>query len=270
MTSVEGFARSGDVELWYRVEGEGPDAVLLIMGLGGRVADWGSLPGTLAQRFRVVVFDNRGSGRSTKPPAGWTLDDMARDAVAVLDAVGIERAHVAGVSMGGMIAQLVALDHAARVRRLVLMSTNFGGPGIVRPGPEIVGIFQPPRGTPPDQITRDAMRLISAPGFAEQNPQIIDTLVELALAEPTPKAMFMAQLQAILGSDRSARVRDIAAPTLIVHGDQDRLIPVGNGRLLAERIPGAALEILPGVGHMPMWEAPTALAGALQHFLEVT
>jgi pimeloyl-ACP methyl ester carboxylesterase len=263
------LARSNDLGIAYSVEGSGEETVLLVMGLGARSADWGrEFPAALAEKYRVVRFDNRGTGSSDKPKEAWTLDDMARDAVAVLDAVGVESAHVLGISMGGMISQLIALDHPARVKRLVLLSTNFGGPTIVRPNAELIALlYSPPRGSAPEEIVRVAMQMITAPGFADAHPQLIDELVEYARVEPTPKAVFATQLQAILSSDRSERVRDILAPTLVIHGDLDPLIPYENGVRLAERIPGARLVTLPGVGHVPSFEAPEQLATLVLEFL---
>lgn len=268
MQGASGKAEHAGIELSYSVQGDGPETVLLIQGLGARAADWGpELPGALAERFRVVTFDNRGTGSSDKPRDAWSLEDMAADAMAVLDAAGGERAHVVGVSMGGMIAQLVALDHAERVDRVVLLSTHAGGPDVVQPGPEMMRVFQPPRGTPPEEIMRTALELIGAPGWAEAHPAKVEELMRIASEEPTPKYSFGAQLQALLSSDRSARVRNIAQPTLVVHGDADPLIPVDNGRVLADRIPGARLEILEGVGHMAMWEAPQRLCRVVLDFL---
>jgi len=238
------------------------------MGLGGRAVDWGeSFPRALAEHYRVILFDNRGTGASSKPDQVWTLEDMASDALCVLDALGLSRAHVVGFSMGGMIGQLIALNHRERCDRLVLVSTHFGGHEAIMPGPELQPVFQPLPGTPVDVVARQALGLITAPGFASANPAAIDTLVAYAVAEPTSRRAFGAQLQAILTSDRSSRVRDIRVPTLIVHGDLDPLIPVQNGRMLAERIPDARLAILEGSGHMPMWEAPEALLLTVRSFL---
>ncbi len=266
MTS--GIARSGEIELSYSVSGSGDSTVLLVMGLGGRAADWGTaFPEALARRHRVIAFDNRGTGASSKPKAHWSLDDMAKDAVTVLDAVGAERAHVIGISMGGMISQLLALDHAARVDRLVLMSTHAGGPDVVYPSGEVAGVFSTDPGTPVDVMMRRAMRLISAPGFAEAHPEAIDELVRLAVLQPTPWRAFMAQLQAIIQSDRSARLASVTSPTLIVHGDLDPLIPYPNGVTLAKLIPNSKLVTLEGCGHMPMWEAVPALSRVVGDFL---
>lgn len=263
-----GTVRSGDVNIAYAVQGQGARTVLLVMGLGGREADWGdAFPAQLARKFRVVRFDNRGTGASDKPRDGWTLEDMARDATAVLDAVGAERAHVVGVSMGGMISQLVALDHPERVDHLVLMSTHFGGHGVDQPAPEVLAIFVPPREMPRDEMMRNSMRMIMAPHFAAEHPEVVEELVRLALEAPTPKRAFAAQLQAILSSDRSGRVSSIRAPTLVVHGDLDPLVPYSNGRRLAESIPGARLATLPGCGHMLMWESADELARVVLEFL---
>lgn len=265
---MQRFARSRDLEIAYDVHGEGPGTLLLIVGLGGRSADWGTpFVQGLARGRRVITFDNRGTGASSKPDGWWSLEDMAADAIAVLDELGIERADVLGHSMGGMISELLALDHPTRVRRLVLVSTHFGGPDVVHPAPEIAQVLRPARGTPLSQVVRDAMRLIAAPGFAEQNPDAIERLTALAVRQPTPKAAFSAQLAALLSSDRSARVASIRAPTLVVHGDRDPLIPVQNGIRLAERIPGARLELLEDVGHVPTWECCDALVGLVDDFL---
>jgi len=266
MTS--GITRVGEIELSYSVSGKGESTVLLVMGLGGRAADWGTrLPEILARRHRVVTFDNRGTGASSKPKAHWTLEDMARDAITVLDAVGAERAHVMGISMGGMISQLIALDHAARLDRLVLLSTHSGGPDVVYPSGEVASVFSTDPGTPVDVMMTRAMRLISAPGFAEAHPEAIAELVRLAVLQPTPWRAFMAQLQAIIGSDRSKRLSKVTAPTLIVHGDLDPLIPYPNGVALAKLIPNSTLITLEGCGHLPMWEVPEELGRIVGDFL---
>lgn len=268
----EGIAKSGDVELRYQVEGDGDETVLLIMGLGGRAADWGKrFPDALAERYRVVRFDNRGTGGSTVATPGFALEDMAHDAVAVLDAVGAERAHLIGISMGGMIAQLVALDHAERAGRVVLMSTHFGGPDVEPPHPEARRLFDPQeflaRGRDPEAMMRWTLEVITAPGFPDRDPRAIDALAENVRREPTKPMGFLGQLQAIIQSDRSERVRDIAHPTLVLHGADDKLIPVDNGRRLAERVPSADLRVLESCGHMPMWERPDAVSEMVLEFL---
>jgi pimeloyl-ACP methyl ester carboxylesterase len=267
-----GIARSGDTSIAYSVEGDGDETVLLIMGLGGRAADWGTeFPSQLAQKYRVVRVDNRGVGASPSAPGGYALSDLARDAAAVLDEVSATKAHVIGISMGGMIAQLLALEHPTRVDRLVLMSTNHGGRGLEPPHPDALKLFDPAeflnRGRDPEAMMRFTLSVIAAPGFAERRPEMLAAMLANVKRQPTHPGAFMAQLQAILTSDRSGRVQGISAPTLVIHGTVDKLIPVSNGKLLAERIPGAQLDLLEGVGHMPMLEEPDRTARAVLEFL---
>jgi len=266
------LAKSGDVDVAYAVEGQGPQTVLLIMGLGGRALDWGvDFPAALAAEYRVVRVDNRGVGASPRAAGGYELSDLARDAVAVLDAVGAPKAHIIGISMGGMIAQLMALEHASRVDRLVLLSTHFGGPTVESPHPEALALFDPStflqRGKDPVEMFRHTLSVISAPGFVDRDSRAVASLLESVRLQPTHPGAFMAQLQAVLMSDRSELVRQIRHPTLVIHGNEDRLIPPSNGRALAERIPGARFALLEGCGHMPMWEKPRELSELVKDFL---
>lgn len=259
---------NGDIELAWYSEGAGERAVLLVMGLGGRAADWGDdFVAKLASRYRVVRFDNRGTGASSKPKTTWTTRDMVDDAAHVLDAAGIDRAHVIGISMGGVISQLFALTHPERVDHLVLISTYAGGQKMLPPAPEARDIFAHPGDLPRDEVVRDRMRRITGKGFADAHPGRVEELVRLALAQPTPYRTFGAQFQAIVGSPLAERLRDIAAPTLIVHGDCDPLIPIGNGRAIHERMPQARFHALAGCGHLPMWETPDELTRVVLGFL---
>ena len=265
---ITGLARADGADIAFNVRGEGPSTVLLVMGLAGRSGDWGEpFPSALARHHRVITFDNRGTGKSTHAPGPYTLRSMARDAIAVLDEVDVDRAHVLGISMGGMIAQQIAISHRDRVDRLVLISTHGGGPRVVAPSREVMALLTPnPAMRGRDQV-RARMIGITAPGFAERRPEVIDELVRIAVAEPTPLRSFIAQLGAILASDRSDRLSEIVAPTLVVHGDRDPLIPYANGHILAEAIPNARLATLKGCGHLPMWEACAELTGAIEEFL---
>lgn len=267
-----GRAKSGDVELAYSIEGDGPETVLLVMGLGGRASDWGTaFSSELAKKYRVVRMDNRGVGASPKAEGGYELSDLARDTTAVLDAVGAAKAHYCGVSMGGMISQLAAIEHPSRVDKLVLLSTHFGGHTIVPPTPQAMRLFDPGEflalGRDPVKMMRFTIDIITAPGFVESHPEVVTALLENVKKEPTEPRAFLAQVQAIIGSDRSERVREIGAKTLVVHGTEDQLIPAGNGRMLAERIPGAKLAIFEKCGHMPMWEKPADLSREVLSFL---
>jgi pimeloyl-ACP methyl ester carboxylesterase len=261
--------RAGDVELAYYVRGSGAP-VLFVMGLGGRAADWhdAAFIAPLAGRFTCITFDNRGTGASDKPTGEYSLDVMADEAVAVLAAAGHARAHVVGISMGGMIAQLIALRHPERVGRLVLIATHAGGRTVAPPTPEAMTALTPDRSLPRDVILRSGFGAIVAPDFVARDPQPLETLVAIALADPTPEICFARQMQAIMASDRLARLGAITAPTLVVHGTVDPLVPLANGVGIAGAIPGARLEELSGCGHLPMWECPERLAAVVGAFLD--
>jgi pimeloyl-ACP methyl ester carboxylesterase len=259
-------ARVGSVNLAYYVDGSGPP-VLCIMGLGGRGTDWNpAFITAMAPRFEMIRFDNRGTGKSDCPEETYSLDVMADEAIGILDVLGRARAHVVGVSMGGMIAQLVALRHPERVERLVLIATHAGGHSVIPPTPPAMAALMGDRTRPPADMVRDAMTTITGPGFATRHPEAIDAIVANAVAQPTPPASFARQMQAIMASDRTTRVGGIRAPALVVHGADDPLVPYPNGELLAREIPGARLVTLPGCGHMPMWECPDALVRELSTF----
>jgi pimeloyl-ACP methyl ester carboxylesterase len=249
--------------LHFESTGEGP-AVLLIMGLGLPGDAWWRTVPVLARSLRVVTFDNRGSGRSERPTGRLTLAGMAADAVSVLDAAGIARAHVYGISMGGMIAQEVALRHPERVDSLVLGATSAGGAAATPPDRETLA-FLGRRATVPDEEGRWASvpyvyseRTRSSGGvrigedFARRRDYRFDPLG------------YGAQLAAAAAHDAVARLGDIAAPTLVVHGAEDRMVPPANGRALAARIAGSRLLELDGAAHLYTTDEPAADAAVLE------
>jgi pimeloyl-ACP methyl ester carboxylesterase len=261
--------RAGNVDLAWYERGSGTP-VLCIMGLGSRAAHWNEdFMAALAPHHRLITFDNRGTGHSGRPEEPYTLDVMADEAVGIMRAAGVERAHVMGTSMGGMIAQLLALRHPEVVDRLVLLCTHMGGPTVTPPTPAAMGALGADPSLPPDAIVRSAMRAITAPGFAERHPEAIEGLVGIAAALPTPPETFIRQMQAIMASDRSGRLGEIAAPTLVVHGTDDPLVPAANGTALARGIRGARYLEIPGCGHMISWERPVELARIVDEFLRV-
>lgn len=264
-----GAVRSGDAEIAWSSLGDGPEAVVLIIGLGGWSGDWGTIfPALLAERYRVITFDNRGTGTSSRVPGPYSLPQLARDAVAIVDEVAGGRAHVLGISMGGMIAQHVAFAHPARVHKLVLLSTHCGGSRAVLPRPHVLPALFPEPGMAAAAVVRRRFAAIAAPGWAERFPELLEQRVQSALRAPTPLRTWRAQVDAILGDDRYERLDEIEAPTLVLHGDADALVPYENAELLARRIPGARLVTLKGVGHLPMFEAPEETARVVRGFLE--
>jgi 3-oxoadipate enol-lactonase len=234
--------------------GAGPP-VLLIMGLGmNSTGWWRTVPVLVEAGFRVLSFDNRGVGRSERVPGPYTVAEMAEDAASVLDAAGVERAHVYGISLGGMIAQELALRHPERVRALVLGATTAGGDRLV-PADEPVNAFVRLRA----QMTAEHAVWASVPiNYArrtrlEGGDRIAEDIAR-RLRYPVEAEFYTAQLAAAHGHD--ARVEDIRAPTLVVHGDEDVLIPPGNGERLAELIPGAELSLWREAAHLYFTDDP--------------
>ena len=258
-------AHSGDTELYWESTGAGAP-VLLVMGLGMNATGWWRTVPVLAERFRVLAFDNRGVGRSARPPGPYAMEQLAADAVAVLDAAGERSAHVYGISLGGMIAQEVALRHPDRVRGLALGATTPGGPNAVPASDETLAFFRR-RG----EMTAEEAVWASVPynygprTRAEHGERIAQDIVQ-RLRYPIEPEPYKAQLAAAMGHDTHARLGDIGAPTIVVHGERDVMVPPGNGRLLADGIPGAELVTDSEAGHLYFTDAP-ALDRAVGDFL---
>jgi 3-oxoadipate enol-lactonase len=262
------FAKTPSANLHYTVRGSGSNTLLFIQGLGAHASEWGEpFLQPLSERYRVVCMDNRGIGESQTDVLGFSLLDMAEDACAVLDAVGAQRAYLAGTSMGGMISQLLAAEHPERVERLALMSTTFGGREALPPTPEAGNALLPAPGVSPRDLHERTLRALTAPGFADAHPQLIAELANLRGRVPTRGRIFKAQFAALASSDRSKIVQTLQMPTLVLHGDEDALIPIENGRQLAARIPGAEFALLTGCGHFPHFEQPQQNADVLLAFL---
>jgi pimeloyl-ACP methyl ester carboxylesterase len=234
--------------------------VLLIMGLGyGRWA-WEPLVGPLAERYRVIWFDNRGIGDSDKPAGPYTAAQLAGDALQVLDAHGVERAHVVGTSLGGMVAQELALEHPERVAKLALLCTTPGGTTFPIPEATLKLIAEAPSLAPDVALRRFVENAVAARG------ELVDTLVARRTENPPDPVGW--QGQAAAGTTYvNDRVGEIAHETLVLTGDLDTVVDPRNSELLAERIPDARLRIFPGTGHLFFWERPAEVAEALTEFL---
>lgn len=262
------FANAAGATIYYTVEGGGRDTLVLVMGLGGHASEWGpAFVSDLAADHSVVRLDNRAIGQSKSDVTAWSMQDMANDVIAVVDALGLAKVHVLGTSMGGMVAQLMAAEHPARVSRLVLMATSSGGPDAIPPEQRAVVALGPQPGVSIGEARRRGLRELTSATFADDHAELIEMLVAQRERNPTTGAAFQAQLEAIFRSDRSELVTKIQCPTLIIHGDLDPLVPVGNGRKLAERIPNNRFVLLEGCGHMPHLEMPAQAAAAIREFL---
>jgi 3-oxoadipate enol-lactonase len=257
---------AGGAELAVTVSGAGPP-LLMIPGLGASRRVYAPLLPALASRLEVVVFDPRGIGDSGVTPGPHTMAGLAGDAAAVLDAAGLDAAAVWGASMGGMVAQHLALLHPGRVTRLVLACTSCGGPHAVAPTPEAAAAVAGRGARTPGDAYRLACTVLYAGDWQAAHPEYIDREVAERERHPVRGGVFAAQRTAVRGHDTWDSLPLISAPTLVLHGTEDAVVPAENGRILADRIPGARLRLLPGRGHLFFHEAPEESAATVLEFL---
>lgn len=260
------ITRIGDIDLAYETHGEGPP-LLAIMGLTGTRRHWRGFAERFADRHRVIMFDNRGVGETTAPRGAYTAAQMADDALGLLDHLGIDRAAVLGVSMGGMISQELALRAPKRVGKLILGCTHFGGSRALPSAPAAAEAFASLGKDGPEASIRRLLAVNFSKAFFDSRPELIEELVQHGIANRMSPMGFQGQLMAVGMHDTAARVGTIEADTLVITGDDDLLIPVENAKLLASAIPNARLVVLPGVGHMFWIEAADAAEAAIREHL---
>jgi 3-oxoadipate enol-lactonase len=233
------------------------EPLLLIQGMSGNHLHWGEPFLTRLDRdFDAIAYDHRGIGRSDPAPAGFSIGDLADDAAALLDVLELPSAHVMGVSMGGMVAQELALRHPDRVRTLTLGCTYAGGEGSALTDPAIIQrMTQLFLSGQIGEAMKEGYRINVSAQYAA-DPANIEPFKRIAAELPASLDVMLAQMQAIQGHDTSLRLGEIGMPTLVVHGTEDQMLPVSNACAIAARIPHARLEILEGVGHLFWWERP--------------
>jgi pimeloyl-ACP methyl ester carboxylesterase len=251
------------IDIYYETTGSG-DPLVLIAGLGYPLWQWHKMVPFLAERFQVVAFDNRGVGQTDKPAGPYSAQLLAADTVALLDALDIKKAVVAGHSMGGFVAQALALDYPDRVSALVLCSTNFGGPRHVPITPEAMAVLSDMTSDPLTRFT-NGLKVSTAPGWAEANPKILEEWIAWRMANPLDLAGYQSQMAiglALVAEDAAfeQRLPEISVPTLILFGAHDKVVPPQNAELLAEKIPGSKIDILPDAGHFFCIETPETAA----------
>ena len=252
------------MKLYAEEQGEG-DPLLLLTGLGSTISSWQRQLPAWSQQFRCVAVENRGSGRSPKPPGPYTIEELADDAAEALQG---RRAHVAGCSMGGYIAQTLALRHPELVDKLVLVCTLTGGPDRRSTPAETTAAWEANAGRPPQEFARATMPLSFRPGWTDEHPDEFEALLADRLEYPTPPECWRAQYDAcVQWAARVTPVEQIEAPTLVVHGDADRIVPHENGVALARRIPGSRIETFAGGGHLLFLEEPARFNAMVASFL---
>jgi 3-oxoadipate enol-lactonase len=264
------YARNGQLRIAYELRGVlgwRRPWLVLIQGVGFDRHGWEPVSRTLQRHFCLALVDNRGIGRSDLPVGPFSVADMAGDVVAVLDDAGIRRAHVMGVSLGGMMAQELAAAHPERVDGLVLVSTMPGWPFAFPMPAASMRLLAATRSMSSEVAARRNAENVLSASTIERQPEVVDRLVELQRSRPADSRAVAAQAAAgarYAGRRQHARIR---ARTLVVQGTADTVVGPANGKLLANRIPGAQLVIFPDLGHLLFWQDPDGFATAVISFL---
>lgn len=264
------IVHTNDIDLYYEVQGAGTPLVLLA-GLGYSGWQWHKMAPLLALHGQVILPDNRGVGRSSKPPGPYTATMLAADTVGLLDALGLDQAVILGHSMGGFVAQALALEFPQRVSKLILAATHFGGPRHAPITPAAMAVLTDTTGEPLTRL-RNGIVVSTAPGFADAHPAIMADWLAWRAANPLDPVGYQAQLAIGLGllSQETAfeqRLPTITTPTLILFGAHDAVVPPANAALLAQQIPHSRVHILPDAGHFFPLETPAAAAAIVSEFM---
>ncbi len=261
--------KTNNIELYYEIHGAGQPLVL-ISGLGYPLWQWHKMVPFLAEHFQVITFDNRGVGQSDKPAGPYTAQMLAADTAGLLETLGIEKAIIAGHSMGGFIAQAMALDFPQKVAKLILCSTNFGGPHHVPVTAEAMKVLTD---VTSDALTRfkNGLAVSTAPDWSEKNPEMIEEWVKWRIANPIDPAPYQAQMAIGFGLMPEAaafenKLPRLNVPTLILFGAHDKVVPPENASLLAEKISGSKVVILPNAGHFFPIEVAEAASRTITDF----
>ncbi|HEY2571189.1 MAG TPA: alpha/beta hydrolase [Solirubrobacteraceae bacterium] len=248
----------GDIQLDYERSGDaGNPPLLLIMGMSGTSLHWGEpFLQLLRKDFDVIVYDHRGVGASTPLGGSVTIRQMADDAAGLLAALELDDAHVIGISMGGMVAQELALDHPERVRTLTLGCTYCGGEDSTLADESVMRELAAAIASGERERALRAGWEINVSDTMAADDEAYASFRAIGMRRAVAVPVILEQLQACAAHDAHARLTQLAIPTLVIHGTDDRLLPVQNGRVIASRIPAARVEIFDGVGHLFFWERP--------------
>jgi pimeloyl-ACP methyl ester carboxylesterase len=258
------LAKAGEIELSYERSGEGPP-LLMIMGMSGTKHHWGDrVLEELRRDFDTIVYDHRDAGDSTRTGQPFAIADLAADAVGLMESLDLDSAHAIGISMGGMVAQELALAHPEHIRSLTLGCTYCGGEGSLLSSEEVMrrlaeGMSSGDR----ERAVRIAWEVNVSPGFAADKDAYA-TFLERGMRYAMPVPVIMEQMRAIAAHDTSTRLPELRLPTLVVHGTLDQMLPVENGHMIAGLIPDSRLEILEGIGHMFFLEEPERTASLVR------
>ena len=260
------YQQTDKLNIYYEVHGQGTPLVM-IRGLGSNADHWYAQAPTFAQYFKVIIFDNRGIARTSDPGGDYTVPMMAADTLDLMDALELKQAYVMRLSMGGMIAQELAINHSRRIKALVLVCTHCGGAEQAPPSAEISALFKEMiYENSPEAKVKAAPTLFDMQTL-RNSPEIPVYYSEVSLKNPAKTEILIKQWQAVLQHDTFDRLPQITAPTLVITGAEDLLIPPENSKILTERIPNARLRVIPGGGHQVLIEQPALCNEAILDFL---
>jgi pimeloyl-ACP methyl ester carboxylesterase len=241
--------------------------IFLLTGLGSKRQGWRNQLPVFGKAYRTLALDFRDVGDSDRVDQPYTLADLADDVAGVARALNISRVHVIGISLGGYVAQNVALRHPDQVEKLVLVSTSAGGATHIMPEASMLAVLGMEGVSGAEARARFAYSRIMSPAFLGTHPGVLDQIVEVAQYRAFTPDTYQRQLAAALSQDVAAQVGSIIAPTLVIHGDADPLVPPQNGEYLARSIPGARHIIYHGIGHVPILECAEAFNRDVLAFL---
>jgi len=259
--------QTNTVRLYYEAHGAGAPLVL-IPGFGTGLWIWFKQVPVFAERFRTIIFDPRGVARSEQRDEPVTIRTIADDVAALLDELGIARAHILGASFGGFVAQEFALAYPDETLSLVLCCTSFGGPRHVPPSIETLQALASTKGLNTEERVRDNLLLAFSKQFVDEHPEEIEQVTKLRAANFVPEHVYLHQLQAAMAFNTENRIANIKAPTLVLAGDADTIVPPQNSRNLAALIPNARLQIIEGGSHTFFIEQAEAFNRAVLDFIE--
>jgi pimeloyl-ACP methyl ester carboxylesterase len=259
------------IDIYYEIHGSG-DPLVLIAGLAYDHWMWHKMIPDLAEQFQVIAFDNRGVGKTDKPPGPYSAQMLADDTAGLIEGLGFQSAVVMGHSMGGFVAQALALSHPDLVDKLILSATNFGGPRHIPVTPEAMAVFTDMTSDPIERLKRGIV-ISCAPGYADAHPEIIQEWLDYRAQHPILPAPYQAQMTiglSLVSEEASfeSKLKNVQAPTLILFGEHDKVVPPGNAELLANEIPANTVHILPNAGHFFPFEVPAAAVAVIAGFLQ--
>lgn len=254
--------------LYYEVYGEG-HPLLMILGLGANTSWWGRyFLKELAKHFKVIVFDNRGTGQSDDPKLDYTIKTLADDTIGLMDALNVEYAHLFGHSMGGGIAQELVLNYD-RVNKLILCSTSCGGSKSILASPEVLQIVDKPReGRTIEEIAKETLTIFYSNKFIKKNPKLIEYAIQNMGKTPMSPENYERQTKAIESFNTCDKLKELKMSTLIMHGKKDILVPPQNAEILAELITNSQITWFNKSAHAPFVEEPNMVLKAIIEFLK--